>query len=425
MFNEKQRFSLRKLSVGLASVCIGLSFINMTSKEVKADTVSAQTSAIETKTSKNNKIDANADAPKEVARSTNSVDSNKIAPSQTVLNKQVTSNDLLKGKDVKQEQVVEPKQETPVKQAPVNEQPTVPNKDANINLNSNLNKNYNKQSLETSLLKDTTKPETTNTLNVTKTSQAPIAENMLKEDKTQVTQNQDWADPAKQGYHKTTAGWTKLQQGKDYNAVANTDISIYSSPVGYTDMHPLPKEQNKSLSYLQMDLGVEFKSTIKKEDISKGKKILLGSIPVLRNDDTRHIDWETISNNDLINVGDTQIGTLSVTDNNDEWTYVLNVTTNDKFRTDLDLTYKKRIAQHLDYWNFGGYYGMRGQNSLKPFTQKIMDTSGNTYTLNINPADYNTQWDTSSENDDYNSVFLDTNYHLIYLSNKFQDEALD
>ena len=126
MFNEKQRFSLRKLSVGLASVCIGLSFVNMTSKEVKADTVSVQTSAIETKTNKNNKADANADASKEVANDTNSVDSNKITPSQTVLNKQVTSNDVLKGTDVKQDA-----QEPPVKPASTQVQPAVFNKDAN------------------------------------------------------------------------------------------------------------------------------------------------------------------------------------------------------------------------------------------------------------------------------------------------------
>ena len=101
MFNEKQRFSLRKLSVGLASVCIGLSFVNMTNKEVKADTVSAQTSAIETKTSKNNKIDTNVDATKEVANYTNSVDANKLNTDKTVLNKQAISNDVLKGTDLR------------------------------------------------------------------------------------------------------------------------------------------------------------------------------------------------------------------------------------------------------------------------------------------------------------------------------------
>ncbi|MBU3827713.1 MAG: BspA family leucine-rich repeat surface protein, partial [Candidatus Lactobacillus pullistercoris] len=118
--NEKQRFSLRKLSVGLASVCIGLSFVNMTSKEVKADTVSAQTSVAETKTSKNNKVDANADASKEVAKFTNSVDSNKITPSQTVLNKQATSNDVLKGTDAKQEQVAESAQNSVADQSQKN-----------------------------------------------------------------------------------------------------------------------------------------------------------------------------------------------------------------------------------------------------------------------------------------------------------------
>ena len=145
MFNEKQRFSLRKLSVGLASVCIGLSFVNMTSKEVKADTVSAQTSVAETKTSKNNKVDTNADASKEVVKSTNSVDSNKLSPSQTVLNKQVTSNDALKVADVKQDT-----QDTSAKPVSTQEQTAVFNKDTNIKVNSNLNKNTIKQALETS-----------------------------------------------------------------------------------------------------------------------------------------------------------------------------------------------------------------------------------------------------------------------------------
>lgn len=171
MFKDENRhYSLRKLSVGLASVLIGISFASsMNGNSVKADTVKSDSNGVaETKnatTSETNKVDANVDLSKEIAKSTNSVDSNKITPSQTVLNKQTTSNDeLLKGTEVKQEQVVEPKQETPGKQAPVNEQPTVSNKNANINLNSNLNK----QDLANSLLKDTNKPEITNTFHVRK-----------------------------------------------------------------------------------------------------------------------------------------------------------------------------------------------------------------------------------------------------------------
>ena len=178
MFKDENRhYSLRKLSVGLASVLIGISFASsMNSSSVKADTVnSGNNDVAETKnatTSETNKVDANVDSSKEVSKSTNSVDSNKITPSQTVLNKQATSNDeLLKGTEVKQEQVVEPKaaepkQETPVNPVSTQVQPTVSNKDANINLNSNSNNNYNKQDLANSLLKDTNKPETTNTFHV-------------------------------------------------------------------------------------------------------------------------------------------------------------------------------------------------------------------------------------------------------------------
>ena len=189
MFKDENRhYSLRKLSVGLASVLIGISFASsMNGNSVKADTVSAQTSAIETKTSKNNKVDANADASKEVVNTANSVDANKLNPDKTVLNKQATSNDLLEGTDVKQGT-----QETSAKPASTQAQPAVP-----------------RQALETSLSKDTTKPETTNTLNITKTSRIPVNTKTVAEDKTQVTQNQDWADPAKQGYYKTTAGWVR------------------------------------------------------------------------------------------------------------------------------------------------------------------------------------------------------------------------
>lgn len=115
MFKDENRhYSLRKLSVGLASVLIGISFASsMNGNSVKADTVKSDSNGVaETKnatTSETNKVDANVDSSKEVAKSANSVDSNTITPSQTALNKQTTSNDLLKGTDVKQEQVVEPK----------------------------------------------------------------------------------------------------------------------------------------------------------------------------------------------------------------------------------------------------------------------------------------------------------------------------
>ena len=44
--NEKQRFSLRKLSVGLASVCIGITFISNKQDTVKADTIDAKTNIV-------------------------------------------------------------------------------------------------------------------------------------------------------------------------------------------------------------------------------------------------------------------------------------------------------------------------------------------------------------------------------------------
>lgn len=56
MFNnssEKNRYSLRKLSVGLASVLIGISFIETNGQTAKADTVDGDnTAAISTKVEK-------------------------------------------------------------------------------------------------------------------------------------------------------------------------------------------------------------------------------------------------------------------------------------------------------------------------------------------------------------------------------------
>ena len=388
--NEKQRFSLRKLSVGLASVCIGLSFVNMTSKEVKADTVSVQTSAAETKTNKNNKADANADASKEVANATNSVDSNKITPSQTVLNKQVTSNDVLKGTDVKQDA-----QEPPVK-------PAVSNKDANIKINSNLNKNTIKQALADSLLKDTTKPETT-TLDVAKTSQAPVNAKAIVEDKTQATQNQDWADPAKQGFVKTIAGWTKLQQGKDYDAVAkNTNIKLFETKSGSNS------ELSSTFSdvdfYLKREYGSNIEATIAQNDYSAGKRILVASIPVLYSDHSRKVDWQkTMASQDVV-INDKKIGSLNLKQTADQWAFILTITDKEKLAKDANIHYVQNSFVKCNYFDNGMYSGLVSQTSHTPLSLKMITSQNNSdhsYTEHIDPYIYNTNWNSLNNSYQY------------------------
>ena len=355
--NEKQRFSLRKLSVGLASVCIGLSFVNMTSKEVKADTVSVQTSVAET--SKNNKVDANADASKEVAKSTNSVDSNKLSPSQTVLNKQVTSNDALKGTDVKQGT-----QETSVKPASTQEQPAVFNKDTNIKVNSNLNKNTNKQALANSLLKDTTKPETT-TLNVAKTPQIPVDAKTIAEDKT--------------------------ENSTVINAISG-DVTLYQATDGSIDdstkINPTDVSNESHLYKSAPSFGFKGKFEVSGADIKKGNSIVL--ISATTPDNTRHNYWASAGGatiNEGHHAGD---GNWYVTDNNlgvignivtvrtnDAYTLQLHVTTDKKVAPDTTLSFETSNPYWLIFNGWSSAQAYQGTDSSHPLKQTLEITSGN------------------------------------------------
>lgn len=144
MHEQKNVYSLRKLSVGLASVIVGTCFFISTNRQnVKADTLNVSerqvSTVIQQDSSKKQEQDSNERNDVENVDS-NLNDTNKLDNAT----KPVESEANQKFDQVKDQF----KQETPGKQAPVNEQPTVSNKDANIDLNSNLNKNYNKQSLE-------------------------------------------------------------------------------------------------------------------------------------------------------------------------------------------------------------------------------------------------------------------------------------
>lgn len=366
MFNEKQRFSLRKLSVGLASVCIGLSFVNMTSKEVKADTVSAQTSAIETKTNTNNKADTNADASKKVAKSTNSVDSNKISPSQTVLNKQATSNDLLKGTDVKQGI-----QETSAKHSSIQAQPAVSNKYTNIKINNNLNKHTIKQALETSLLKDTTKPETTNTLS----GQASkfVAANTLNEQKTARVAEPEAVKSDLQIYHN-------VRSDNDYNSA-----------------HEFDKNQTYQFkdgrNYMYGPLSVHGSFTIDGSSIVKGNHIHIGSIEskVNRDDQTSAIAISAQTNlqPDVTDKNGNKIGHIF------SWSQTNDAANNHKVDFYIDVTTDKQYVGQMSFnWALPNSIIVDRDTDLKnwmkaktseqnPYVDTITTSGNHKYVLNI------------------------------------------
>lgn len=241
MHEQKKVYSLRKLSVGLASVIVGTCFFISTSRQnVQADTLNGSeqptSTVIQQDSSEKQEQDSNeqndqtnvSNSKTEQQQSTN--ERNDVENVESNLNdtdkldnatKPVESEGNQKFDQVKDQF----KQETPIKQAPVNKQTAVFNKDANINLNSNLNENTNKQALGTSLLKDTNKPETTtNTFRVRKSNiQANV--NALSESKAVDPNTNGGFDEATWGKLDVNA-WKGSVQGdyyqlNDYTGDAN------------------------------------------------------------------------------------------------------------------------------------------------------------------------------------------------------------
>ena len=183
--NEKQRFSLRKLSVGLASVCIGITFISVKQDTVKADTINAKTNIV-TAQSVNpdvQKADTQkADTQKELLKNTDVQDGvkqtepiDKTSASNTPRDQ--ATNGVAKENLAVSEQLEN--KENNVDNIDVKRQNELHVSTGDNQLNTTPE---NKQALETSLLKDTTKPETTNTFYVRKSNmQANV--NALRESK--------------------------------------------------------------------------------------------------------------------------------------------------------------------------------------------------------------------------------------------------
>ena len=338
MFKDENRhYSLRKLSVGLASVLIGISFASsITGNSVKADTVSSQTSAIETKTSEN-KVNTNVDATKEVANYTNIVDANKITPSQTVLNKQATSNDLLKGTDVKQEHVVESDQNSVTepqnnllddlgkqKASTENNQAEAKNQENRLvdQINYKLTNNTSVDNKEDLGQNKVAPDETRSTLTTKSDAEKSIAgsssvqqvNNQLNnraEDNAQaqlqtnkrlvkkmlavnLTENQainDSTDPSQidpshfaDGTHWTTAGWTRTDKNTKVAKKSSLVISDWGD--GHNESTPWRQPVTQSTVYYLQDLNF----TIDKNDIKKGNKILIATVQNLPTNTKQTID---------------------------------------------------------------------------------------------------------------------------------------
>ena len=380
MHDLKQIYSLRKLSVGLASVIVGTCFFISNGQQVKADTVNVgeqHTSTVIQQDSTTKPEQTSAQNVESVETTQNNEKTlENISDSAKAIDEN-TSKTVTKSAESENNQKFD-QIKNQLKQE--------------LNDNKDLNKSATPDvSKETDQAQITQKDDTTaktNTLNVIKASQAPIAENMLKEDKTEVKENQDWTDPAKHGFHKTTAGWTKLQQGKDYNAVAKKSVlTFYDNGHVISDGQTLHETINKSFEN-DADISV----VIDKDDLKEGNRILIGSAAFLY-PDNRRINYESRGGSSY-QLADsrtnTTIGNISVSLNDndpDELDYFLDVKSPDKYVKDLSFTIShasgRGFAKNGTDWM--NYYRLSGTTTDNPFRTKVLTPQSTTYNIEIEP----------------------------------------
>lgn len=235
-------------------------------------------------------------------------------------------------------------------------------KTADDQLVNENNNNAKENSVKESLTKDADKNVAPQSFNVQKNSKIVLSKNAIKANLAQENNNGDWADPAKQGYTKTTAGWTKLKQGKDYDAVAKkSSVDFFSNTFGQ-NRYPTNNDLYTADSG-QHDLFGDYSATISKNDLIKDHKILIGAIPILSNNDKVHdkflktFGWR--SYDVMNNTNNTKIGaiTTSVNSNSSEYDVYFTVTSDDKFANDLSFDYVVNNTPSGAYWasNYSDY----------------------------------------------------------------------
>ena len=270
MSEEQNRFSLRKLSVGLASVLIGVSIFG-TSQTVKADTVANNQTSSVTSNAQSSDTQKNENAVKSSFSNDNQVDNAKSNLIQTQGNnlQQVQSNNV---------------QQNPTSSQEANSSNDLQQKDAEKDIvrTSSLQKTNNQSNPIAEKAVQNTTPtsdQTVQSFNLQKNSK-PLDSKKLATNLTQDSNN-DWGtDPSKYGFHKTNAGWTTLQQGNDYTSVAKISHTTLLNP---TTEKELSHDDSIEVSEPQ-NVGIDITATIDKKDIKKGNKILISSTTQLYKD---------------------------------------------------------------------------------------------------------------------------------------------
>ena len=333
MEKEKlQHYSIRKLSVGAASVLIGLSFVGMgRTTQVKADMVNEnQQQVVKTQKVENTSADTQASPDNTQASDSKSnlnndqTQSNEKATnvtSTTVSRKSVRGSGQLNTSSTTNETPEDNSKATTALRTSKNEEKIVENNENKI--------------------------ETT-TLNLNQKVDPKVLNANLVESKAQVQNqgNNDLAtttDPSKlskddfaEGTHWTVAGWT--------SASPNAKVAKSSS---FTYDDPSAENLDLSSDFRILQNGATIKATIDKNDIVKGNKILLASVNTTKGN--RQQDQNIIlkdanyinTTENQINFDNQVIGYISgETRNNFEADYYLNVTNTLDLASDPEIDFK-------------------------------------------------------------------------------------
>ena len=333
MEKEKlQHYSIRKLSVGAASVLIGLSFVGMgRTTQVKADTVNEnQQQVVKTQKVENTSADTQASPDNTQASDSKSnlnndqTQSNEKATnvtSTTVSRKSVRGSGQLNTSSTTNETPEDNSKATTALRTSKNEEKIVENNENKV--------------------------ETT-TLNLNQKVDSKVINANLVESKAQVQNqsNNDLAtttDPSKlskddfaEGTHWTVAGWT--------SASPNAKVAKSSS---FTYDDPSAENLDLSSDFRTLQNGATIKATIDKNDIVKSNKILLASVNTTKGN--RQQDQNIIlkdanyinTTENQINFDNQVIGYISgETRNNFEADYYLNVTNTLDLASDPEIDFK-------------------------------------------------------------------------------------
>lgn len=389
--DKNGHYSFRKLSVGLASVLIGLSFVN--AKTVNADTVKGNSEPEENVAQA--KIQKPESMQSAILKDTNEIANSMQRTPQTSPNlnsntsavKPVQNN----RKDDLNTKVLNGTDENKVSNVQNESKIDNTKNAANENLRGKSGQSSNKTLDNTNSIgtskkvgKDTKDQSNTQTLKIDKNMRV-LDSKQLEMNLTDGQKQYAWDDTndaamIARGYHKTAAGWTKLQEGKDYNAVAKSSNVKFLKDGTNDEMGTIQRTINQSLWAPEV-----INTTIDKSNVIQGNKILIGAVPFLHKDG-RSVQW--VQNNSAVpgihdvynNGNEEKIGSIQAYFVGQELDYFFIVESNEKYTSDLSFN-SSAAGLQLNDPNWGTYSSLTGTTKDNPEQEVMLTPQGSKYSV--------------------------------------------